>query len=234
MHIPNGFIDPKIASGLAFAAAGALAFCFNKVKEAATAPALQEAFATVGKKVGNITTKTKKALTSQGAKLIEKIGLMAALIFAAQMFNFPISSGTSGHLIGGALAVIVLGPFAGTLAVAIVVIVQALFYADGGLIILGGNIINMAVIGGLLTYYIYSGLRKTIKNFTISAALAAWCSVMLAATATSIEIGLSGTVALAAVLPAMLKTHAIIGVAEGLITVALLGILNNIKFLNEK
>ncbi|MBU0686937.1 MAG: energy-coupling factor ABC transporter permease [Candidatus Margulisbacteria bacterium] len=234
MHIPNGFVDPKISTGLAFAAAGALAYCLNKVKQAVTAPALQQALAGAGEKVTTITSKARKVLTQNGRQTIEKIGLMAGLIFAAQMFNFPIASGTSGHLIGGALAVIVLGPAAGTLAVALVVIIQSLFFADGGILILGGNIVNMAVIGGLLTYYIYVWLKKLTKSFVVSAALAAWCSVMLAATATSVEIGLSGTFALSAVLPAMLKTHAVIGVAEGFITVALLGILRNVKFYNNE
>ena len=118
------------------------------------------------------------------------------------------------------MAVVLLGPFAGTIAVAAVVIIQALFFADGGLVVLGANVVNMAGLGALLGFYIYAGLKKRLAEW-LSIAMAAWCSVMLAAAAASLEIGLSGTIALGAVMLAMLKVHAVIGTAEAMITVIL-------------
>jgi cobalt/nickel transport system permease protein len=155
------------------------------------------------------------------------MGLVASLVFAAQMFNFPVAAGTSGHLIGGVLAAVLLGPWGGFLAVTAVVIIQALFYADGGLIVMGANIINMAFIGAIVAYYIYSGLNKRLPNI-LAIGLAAWSSVFLAALACSIELWLSGTFALNKVLPAMLSVHAVIGIAEALITIALVQISKSI------
>ena len=125
-----------------------------------------------------------------------------------------------GGLIGGVLAVVLVGPFAGTLAIASVLVVQSLFYADGGLLALGANIINMAVCGALASYFLYSWLNKTMPEW-LSIMITAWFSVVLAAAVCALEIGFSGTVALGAVLPAMIRVHSIIGLAEALITIAL-------------
>jgi cobalt/nickel transport system permease protein len=220
MHIPDGFLDPKISYGLMGAAVAVLSYCFARVKAAVTALAPQEAFATVGKGISNLTGKSRRILTRLGEQRIYQMGMVAALVFAAQMFNFPIASGTSGHLIGGVMAVVLLGPFAGTIVIAAVLMVQAFFFADGGLIALGANVINMAFLAGFLSYYLYSVLKKHLLEWQ-SIALTAWCSVVLAALAASLEIGLSGTFALGAVTSSMLKVHVIIGLAEALITVAL-------------
>lgn len=216
MHIPDGFIDPKISFGLMGAAVAVLGHCLAKVKAAVTVMADQPAFAGLGKAVG----RGRRVLTKLGEQNIYLMGMVAALIFAAQMFNFPIDQGTSGHLIGGVLAVVLLGPFAGTIAVAAVVIIQALFFADGGLIVMGANVVNMACLGALISYYIYTGIKKFLPEW-ISIGATAWCSVMIAATATSLEIGLSGTYALGSLTGAMLGVHAVIGIAEALITIAL-------------
>jgi len=220
MHIPDGFIDPKISYGLMGAAVAALGYCLAKVREAVTALAPQEAFAAAGRNVRGLAGKSRRMLTRLGEQKIYRMGMVAALIFAAQMFNFPIDQGTSGHLIGGVLAVVLLGPFAGAIAVATVLVVQALFFADGGLAVMGANIINMAFLGALVSYYIYAGLKKHMWEW-LSIGIAAWVSVMLAAAATSLEIGLSGTFALPAVMGSMLRVHAVIGAAEALITIAL-------------
>ena len=221
MHIPDGFLDPKISLGLMGAAVAVLGFCFSKVKEAVTALAQQEAFATVGNGVKNLRGKGRRMLTKLGEQKIYLMGMVASLVFAPQMFNFPINTGTSGHLIGGVLAAVILGPFAGTLVIAGVLIIQSLFFADGGLLVLGANIINMAFLGSFVCYYIYQGLKKHINEW-LSIGLVAWLSVMLAATATALEIGLSGTYNLKTVLQAMLSTHMIIGLAEALITIVLI------------
>jgi cobalt/nickel transport system permease protein len=220
MHLPDGFISPQLSSGLGLAAIGAIAFAINKVKEAVSEPAAQAALAGIGNSVKSISGKARKTLSRFGQEYLVKMGLVASLVFAAQMFNFPIAAGTSGHLIGGVLAAVLLGPWGGFLAITAVVMIQALFYADGGLIVMGANIINMAFIGALAGYYIYSILRKKLP-IMLAIGLAAWSSVVLASLACSIELWLSGTYALGQVLPAMLSVHAIIGIAEALITIAL-------------
>jgi cobalt/nickel transport system permease protein len=221
MHIPDGFLDPKMSSGLLGAAAGVLGYCLGKVMKAVTAVVGQRVLATVGNSLGNIQMAGRRMVTEIGKEKLQKMGLVAAWIFSAQMFNFPIGQGTSGHLIGGVFAAVILGPFAGTVVIAAVLAVQSLFFADGGLMALGANIVNMAVIGSLASYYIYAALKKALPE-VLSIAIAAWCSVVLAAAACSLEIGFSGTIGLTAVTSAMLKIHALIGVFEAVITVLLL------------
>jgi cobalt/nickel transport system permease protein len=221
MHIPDGFMDPKVSSGLAGVAAVALGYCFAKVRQMATAVVPEPALAAIGKSVHSIKTGGRRMLTAFGENLILKMGMVASLIFAAQMFNFPIAQGTSGHFLGGVLAAVLLGPFAGSLAMAAVVIVQSLFYADGGFFALGANLVNMALIGTFLSYYIYSLLKRRLSE-ELSIGIAAWFSVVLAASVCSLEIGLSGTFDLLATFLAMFKVHAVIGLAEALITLGLI------------
>jgi cobalt/nickel transport system permease protein len=170
-------------------------------------------------------------LALRGAKnqLDEKVaplaGLAAVFIFAMQMINFPVAAGTSGHLIGGALAAILIGPWAGVLAVTVVLFVQALFFADGGLIALGLNVINLSVIATLGSWYIFKLLQKIFpKNrigFLTATAIAAYISVPLGAVGFSIQFAIGGTAAieLSKVLIAMLGVHAVIGIGEAIITV---------------
>jgi cobalt/nickel transport system permease protein len=161
---------------------------------------------------------------------------VGSLVFAAQMFNFPVSSGTSGHLLGGVLAAVLLGPWAGAIVISTVLVIQSLFFADGGMFALGANIINMAGLGAIGGYYIYYWLKKLIKGESgryVAAAIAAWASVVLASSLCAIEIGLSGTFPLMDVLKAMVKVHAVIGIAEALITVAAIGALGKL-FTEEK
>jgi cobalt/nickel transport system permease protein len=202
-------------------AAMALGYCFAKVREAVTALVPQEALATVGNGVHNLAGGMKRALTSDGEQTIYKMGMVAALIFAGQMFNFPIDNGTSGHMIGGVFAAVILGPFAGAIVLATVLAVQMSFFADGGLWAIGANIINMAFVGSFLSYYIYYFAKKVVPVW-LAIVLAAWSSVVLAALACSLELGLSGTIPYAVVIPAMFKVHVIIGVAEALLSLALI------------
>lgn len=221
MHIPDGFIDPRISYGLMGAAVAALSYCLAKVKASVTALAPQKAFAAVGQGMRNISEGSRRMLTKFGEQKIYQMGMVASLVFAAQMFNFPVALGTSGHLIGGVLSVVLLGPYAGAIVVAAVLIIQSLFFADGGLIVLGANIINMAFIAGLTCYYIYSFLKKYVLEWQ-SIAITAWLSVVLAALATSLQIGFSGTHSLSVVMRAMLQVHVVIGLAEALITIVLI------------
>ena len=149
------------------------------------------------------------------------MGVMAAFIFAAQMINFPVAGGTSGHLLGGMLAGVTLGPWAGMLAMASVIIVQGLLFQDGGLLVMGANILNMGILTVLAGYGLYraaAGQRWEVRLAVIG--VAAWLSVMAGALATSLELWLSQTARLEIVTPAMLSIHALIGLGEALITVA--------------
>lgn len=220
MHIPDGFLDPKISGGLLGAAAGAMAYCFAKAARVAASLVPSRVLAAAGNALGNVKSAGRLVVTEEGEKLLKKMAEVSAWIFAAQMFNFPVQSGTSGHFLGGVFAALILGPYAGALSLALVLAVQALLFADGGLAALGANIVNMAVIGSFIGYFIYLGLKKIFSE-NISTAIAAWISVMLAALACSLEIGFSGTIETGTITRAMLSVHAIIGLAEAFITVIL-------------
>lgn len=228
MHIPDGFLDPKMSGGLMGAAAGALAYCVAKVTQSVTELVPQRVLAAADNALGNMQTAGYRTITGEGAKKLKRMAEVGAWIFAAQMFNFPVQSGTSGHLIGGVFAAAVLGPFAGAIVIAVVLAVQAFMFGDGGVTALGANIINMAVIGSLAGYYIYAGLKKILSENS-SAGIAAWSSVMLAALACSLEIGFSGTTGLSDVTKAMLGVHALIGAAEALITVLLIKVFRGME-----
>lgn len=151
-------------------------------------------------------------------------GLVAVFIFAMQMINFPVAAGTSGHLMGGALAVILVGPFAGTLAVAVVVIVQALLFADGGLTALGINIINMAFVTAVVGWFVFRGVIRLTGGTKPAVAAAAFLAAFLSVPASAIAfvaeyaIGGTGTIDVGTVLAAMVGVHLFIGIGEGIIT----------------
>lgn len=159
-------------------------------------------------------------------RAVPLLGVMAAFIFAAQMFNFPVGPGMSGHLLGGVLAAVMVGPWAGTIVMAAVIAVQALLFHDGGLLIMGANIFNMGIIGTLGGYGLYRMFAGVLggeeRGRLPAAGLAAWVSVIGGAVAMALELGLSGIVPLNVALPAMLVSHALIGIGEALITVAAL------------
>lgn len=158
-----------------------------------------------------------------GERQIPLMGVMAAFIFAAQMINFPVAGGTSGHLLGGALAAIVLGPWAGILVMTTVIAVQALVFQDGGLVVMGANIFNMGILTALIGYGLYRGTVGRGRGTRLAVAgVAAWLSVIAGALLTAFQLWLSGISALRVVFPAMLGVHALIGIGEALITVAAL------------
>ena len=151
------------------------------------------------------------------------MGVMAAFIFAAQMINFPVAGGTSGHLIGGALAAIALGPWPAMLVMAAVVGTQALLFQDGGMLALGANLLNMGIVPAAIGYGLYRAVGGGPRQLRLGvAAAAAWLSVMGAALLTALQLWLSGASSLELVVPAMLGVHALIGIGEALITVAAL------------
>lgn len=163
-------------------------------------------------------------------RLVPLAGIMGAFIFAAQMINFPVAGGTSGHFVGAALAFIVLGPWLGVLTMTAVIAVQALLFQDGGLVVMGANLLVMAVVPGFVAYFVYGMARERSERVRlIMAGVAAWLSVMAAALLTSLLLAFSGTSALSIVLPAMLGVHAIIGLGEAAITVAALAFIRAVR-----
>lgn len=179
-------------------------------------------------------SRSNKAL---GEKQVPLMGIMAAFIFAAQMLNFPVAGGTSGHLLGGALASITLGPWAGMLVMTAVIAVQALLFQDGGLLVMGANILNMGLVTAAIGYGLYRGVSNSSRGTKLAVAgVAAWISVMAGALFTALQLWLSGTSQLQVVIPAMLGVHALIGVGEAAITVAALAFILQTRpdLLNEK
>jgi cobalt/nickel transport system permease protein len=161
----------------------------------------------------------KQVQTNYQERMVPLMGVCAAFIFAAQMINFPIPGGTSGHLLGGTLAGVLLGPWAGMLVMAIVFVVQAVFFQDGGLTALGANIFNMGAIGTFGGYYLYKTIRLVIgrqsrRGMVIATAVSAWSSVVVAAIAAALQIAASGTVPW----NVMVSWHVLIGIGETLIT----------------
>ncbi len=202
MHIPDGFLSPPV-----WAAAGAV-----------SAAAVGVSIRRVGK--------------SLDERRIPLLGVAGAFIFAAQMVNFPIAAGTSGHLVGGVLAMLLLGPWAAMLIMAAILIVQALLFQDGGITALGANILNMGVLGSLLGFVVFRGLRRLLtglRGTLIASFLTAWLMTVLSAALAALEIALSGTIPLRLVLPAMAGIHGLIGIGEGLITTAALAFLLRVR-----
>jgi len=171
----------------------------------------------------------RRANRDLGERQVPLMGVLAAAIFAGQMLNFSVTGGTSGHLLGAALATILLGPWAAVLVMTTVVGVQALIFQDGGLLALGGNLFNMAVIGVAVSYTVYRTVQKLAGNrrqgVFLGGFAAAWLSIVAAALACAIELAASGTSRADLAIPAMGAIHMLIGIGEGLITLGALAFL---------
>lgn len=195
MHIPDGFLSLPVSLFGWVVAIVLIAVSLNKVK------------------------------TVYGDRTVSLMGVCAAFVFAAQMINFPIPGGTSGHLLGGTLVGALLGPWAGSLVMSSVFIVQGVLFQDGGLTVLGPNICAMGLIGTFGGYYLYRSIRFAIgrdtwKGTAIGLAVASWTSVVVASILVAFALALSGTVPLGVALIAMASWHVLIGIGEALITVA--------------
>lgn len=199
MHIPDGFLSTPVALVLWLVAVVGIAYALYRVRR------------------------------EMDERKVPLMGVMAAAIFAGQMLNFSVTGGTSGHLLGAALAVIVLGPWAAVLVLACVVGTQALLFQDGGLLALGANTTNMALIGVIVAYAAYHTVRKLagVKpwGLPVSGFVAGWLSIVIAALGCALELALSGTSPANVAVPAMGSIHILIGVGEGLITAAALALL---------
>lgn len=198
MHIPDGFLDTRTIITTAAISAGALGYGIKKVNQ------------------------------KLGERQVPLLGITAAFIFSAQMLNFPVAGGTSGHFLGAVLAAVLLGPWAACLIMAVVLIVQSIGFADGGLTALGANIFNMGVVGGILSYYILVALKRylprTRRGFLSSVAIASWLSIVLASAACALQLAISGTSPLHVALPAMVGVHMLIGIGEAIIITAVMTI----------
>ncbi len=205
MHIPDGFINAPTSLAAGAAAAGGVGVSLRRA-----AQTLQERQAPLA-------------------------GLVAAYLFAVQMLNFPVAAGTSGHLLGAALAAILVGPWAGALCVAVVLGVQALLFADGGLSALGLNVVNMALVTAWGGYAIFLLLRRALPrtrtSVTVSAGVAAGISVVLASVAFVVEYAVGGTggAPVGTVLAAMVGVHTLIGIGEGIITALTVGVVLGVR-----
>lgn len=159
-------------------------------------------------------------------KHVPLLGVTAAFVFAAQMLNFPVAAGTSGHFLGALLCAVILGPLSGFLVMALVLVIQCLLFADGGITAIGTNIFNMGIIGGIGAYYLFlfikAFLPKTREGFLLASGAAAWASVVIASSFCAFELAFSGSSPLKIALPAMAGVHAIIGVGEAIITTLVL------------
>jgi cobalt/nickel transport system permease protein len=148
------------------------------------------------------------------------VAVLAAGIFAIQAMNIPIPWGTSGHMVGAALAAIILGsPFAAIFILTIVLIVQGVMFADGGLTAMGANILNMGVVGGFIGYYSYRGVYRVIKNRLPAIFIAGWAALFISAILTAVEMYVAGTFPLELGIISMGLYHAVIGIVEGGISV---------------
>ena len=163
-----------------------------------------------------------RARNDLGDRQIPLLGITAAFVFAAQMLNFPVAGGTSGHFLGSLLTAVMLGPLNAFLVNTVVLTIQCLLFADGGLTALGTNIFNMGLIGGIVAYCIFlafkSILRRNRRGFLAASAIASWLSVVLASASCAVELALSSTSPLRVVLPAMVGVHSLIGIGEAVIT----------------
>jgi cobalt/nickel transport system permease protein len=205
MHVPDGFMNVTMS-----AATGVISF-------------------------GTLWAYIRSAKDLIADKFIALTGMMSALIFVLQMINFPIAAGTSGHLLGGALAVIVLGPRLGLICLSVVVIIQSLLFADGGLSALGVNVLNMAIVTSATSWFIVKYWIKFIgKNKTsiVSVSvLAGILSVVFSSIAFTIQYAIGGTISIpvGTVLLAMVTTHFIIGFGEGIITALIITLLLRVR-----
>jgi cobalt/nickel transport system permease protein len=196
MHIPDGFMSGGVLAICWLISLVVIAYAFIRVKR------------------------------DMDERKVPLMGVVAAAIFAGQMLNFPVAAGTSGHLLGAALATILLGPWAAVLVMTIVVGAQAIIFQDGGIAALGANLLNMAVIGVFVSYTVYRAVQRLSRGarwgIFVGGFLAAWTSIFIAALAAALELAFSGTSPANLAVPAMALVHSVIGIGEGLITVGAL------------
>jgi len=202
VHIPDGFLTNRIAVSLDVVSAAGILYAARRAK------------------------------VDLSGRMVPVMGVLAAFVFAAQMLNFPVLGGTSGHLIGGALLAILLGPMTGFLTMVTVIIAQALFLQDGGLVALGANIFNIGAVtsfSGYALYKLLGGGASRGKRMLVTGFLAGWVSLILSAACCSLQLSLSGAIPLRIGLTTMLGYHAVVGIVEGMLTAGVLSFLLKVR-----
>jgi cobalt/nickel transport system permease protein len=183
--------------------------------------------------IGGIAVALRKGKYELGDREVPLMGVLAAAVFAGQMLNFSITGGTSGHLLGAAIVTILLGPWTAVLVMTSVVSVQALLFQDGGILALGANIFNMAIVSVFVSHTAYSLFKKIIGKtkwgFLVSGFVAAWTSIFIASLSCALQLALSGTSPANIAVPAMGAIYALIGIGEGAITVGALAFLYAVR-----
>jgi cobalt/nickel transport system permease protein len=210
MHIPDGLLDPVTTIVLWIVTIVVMIFGFKKIG--------------------------KSFEDEDSDKLIPYIGVLAATIFAFQFVNYPVPGGTSGHLVGGTLVGVILGPYAAVIVIFMILIVQSLF-GDGGITAIGANTFNMGIIGGIVGFYIVkliiAGLNKTNLEkevkVPIATGIASYIAIVLAALIAGIEIGIGGAIPMAIAVPAMVFWHLIIGIGEAIISALIVYFIYKVK-----
>jgi cobalt/nickel transport system permease protein len=202
MHIPDGFLTNRVAVSLDVLSGAGILYAARRAK------------------------------VDFSGRMVPVMGVLAAFVFAAQMLNFPILGGTSGHLIGGSLLAIILGPLAASLTMATVIIAQALFLQDGGLVALGANIFNIGTLTCFSGYAVFKLLgcgEENRKRLLLAGFLAGWLSVLISAAFCALEMAISGAIPLHIGLTAMLGYHSIVGTVEGMLTAGVLSFLAKVR-----
>jgi len=202
MHIPDGFLSNQVAISLNVVSGASVLYAARRVK------------------------------VDVSGRAVPIMGMLAAFVFAAQMLNFPVLGGTSGHLIGGSLLAVLLGPMAGLLTMTTVVLAQALFLQDGGLVALGANVFNISSVtcfSGYAVFRLLKGGTSTGKRLFVAGFLAGWVSLMAGSACCAVEMGLSGAIPLRIGLATMLAYHAAVGIVEGMLTAGVLSFLFKVR-----
>ncbi|MEK6545851.1 MAG: energy-coupling factor ABC transporter permease [Nitrospinota bacterium] len=199
MHIPDGFLEPEVWIPLTAISGMSLVSVSRKISD------------------------------GMDEEAIPLMGVLAAFVFAAQMINFPVGGGTSGHLMGGVLIAAIVGPYRGLIIMSTILILQALLFQDGGITALGANIFNMGIVGTLFGYLTFKGTNYLTGSVRFSVFTASWFSVVAASAFTAIELSLSGIIPMKVSLPAMIGVYSIIGIGEGTITISALELVSKVK-----
>ncbi len=202
MHVPDGFLTNRLAVSLDVVSGIGIFFAARRAK------------------------------VDLSGRMVPIMGVLGAFVFAAQMLNFPVLGGTSGHLVGGALLSILLGPMTGFLTIATVVIAQALFLQDGGLIALGANVFNIGAVASFTGYALFKLLGVGAsggKRMFLAGFVAGWGSLIVSSACCALEMGLSGAIPLHIGLTTMVGYHAIVGIVEGMLTAGVLSFLLKVR-----
>lgn len=205
MHIPDGFLSLPTSLGALGISAGYAVYCHHKVKK----------------------------VFAENEQNIPLIGCVAAFVFAAQMLNFPVLSGTSGHFMGSTLVTALFGPYIAFFVMTIVLAIQALFFGDGGLLAIGANIIDMAILSPLMASLVLNIIKPSLNIEKSKIFIASLFSILVSAASCSVLIGISGTIDMKIILMSMLSVHALIGVGEGLITISALMFLKKFQIISK-